>query len=126
MPTHRVQIIHCNLQARNLLVSDNLVIKVANFGCPPHGRDAQEKSPKGRNQWLAPEAWFDQKFSEKVTLLSANFQSDIWAYAVTMMEVFSLGDDPFERHSFDWEEMRRGKFLRRPIRCDKEMCLIIV
>jgi hypothetical protein len=87
----RMGIIHRDLAARNVLVSDNLGVKVADFGL---SRDVEvdrdyyvmtSDSPIPL-KWTSPEAIKDKKYSAA---------SDVYSFGVLCFEVFSFGKDPF-------------------------------
>ena len=76
--------IHRDLATRNCLISKNFSVKVASLGV---GRDIYQSHyfrVQGKTllpiRWMATEC-FDGKFSEK---------SDVWAFGVTMWELFTL------------------------------------
>ena len=89
--------IHRDLATRNCLISKNFSVKVASLGV---GRDIYQSHyfrVQGKTllpiRWMATEC-FDGKFSEK---------SDVWAFGVTMWELFTLAKQLPYRHLSDEE-----------------------
>ncbi|GAA6091369.1 ephrin type-A receptor 6, partial [Tachysurus ichikawai] len=83
--------VHRDLAARNILVDDNLVCKVSDFGLSRVLEDDPEASytttgGKIPIRWTAPEAIQYRKFSSA---------SDVWSYGIVMWEVMSYGERPY-------------------------------
>ena len=81
-----LQLLHRDLAARNILVEDNYVCKISDFGS---SRDiAQSRQYESRTQnrlpirWMAPESLYDCMYSIK---------SDVWSYGVLLWEIVTLG-----------------------------------
>lgn len=83
--------VHRDLATRNVLVDIADRPKVADFGLSREVLDAAYYRSVDENQklplrWTAPEACREQRFSEK---------SDVWAYGVTCIEIFTSGRTPY-------------------------------
>ncbi|KAM6979864.1 ephrin type-A receptor 6-like [Aplochiton taeniatus] len=83
--------VHRDLAARNVLVDDNLVCKVSDFGLSRVLEDDPEAAytttgGKIPIRWTAPEAIAYRKFSSA---------SDAWSYGIVMWEVMSYGERPY-------------------------------
>ncbi|XP_042613613.1 ephrin type-A receptor 6-like isoform X1 [Cyprinus carpio] len=88
--------VHRDLAARNILVDDNLVCKVSDFGLSRVLEDDPEaaytttilfrQGGKIPIRWTAPEAIAYRKFSSA---------SDAWSYGIVMWEVMSYGERPY-------------------------------
>ncbi|XP_035017316.2 tyrosine-protein kinase ITK/TSK [Hippoglossus stenolepis] len=85
--------IHRDLAARNCLVSNNIEVKVSDFGMTRFVLDDQYTSSQCSKfpvKWSAPEVIKYCKFSSK---------SDIWSFGVIMWEIYNEGRLPYENRS---------------------------
>ncbi|KAL6043337.1 Non-receptor tyrosine-protein kinase TNK1, variant 2 [Balamuthia mandrillaris] len=85
---HANRITHRDLATRNLLLDNDLTIKVSDFGMSRRLNSDTEvtKSNTGPLKWMPPESLINRQYSEK---------SDVWAFAVTMWEVANKGAVPY-------------------------------
>ena len=77
--------IHRDLASRNCLVGQNFAIKIGDFGLSRDLYDSAYYCTKGKAKvpirWMSTECYYG-KFSEK---------SDVWAYGVTVWEIYTMG-----------------------------------
>ena len=116
--------IHRDLATRNVLVTRGNVAKVADFGL---SRDVSEGTyyrsadtgAKVPLRWCAPEVLSSRRFSA---------QSDVYAYGITLIEVFSLGATPFEvmSNAEVIERVKDGLIHPQPPRCPDEIYTNVV
>ncbi|KAL1377098.1 hypothetical protein pipiens_016487, partial [Culex pipiens pipiens] len=107
-----MKLIHRDLAARNILVSEGLVMKIADFGLARdvHNQEYYRKMTSGKLpiRWMAPESLEERFFNTK---------SDVWSFGVLLWEIMTLGRDPYQFvadwHSF-LEYLKQGHRLEQP------------
>ncbi|KAI8491799.1 regulation of mast cell degranulation [Branchiostoma belcheri] len=103
--------VHGDLAARNVLVGEDLVVKIADFGLTTdvyergyQRQDAEQKIPL---KWMAPERLLREgRYTSK---------SDVWSFGVVLYEIATLGNVPYpglDRTLLD--ELRTGYREPRP------------
>ncbi|XP_069182404.1 vascular endothelial growth factor receptor 1 isoform X1 [Procambarus clarkii] len=111
--SHR-KVLHGDIAARNLLLADNNVVKLSDFGLSKDVYKSDIYKLKTDDmmpvKWMAIEALRDRLFS---------VQSDVWAYGVTLWELFSLGSTPYPGLTIDHTFLQR---LEDGYRMDKPKC----
>ncbi|XP_055329599.1 vascular endothelial growth factor receptor 1-like [Paramacrobiotus metropolitanus] len=115
-------IIHRDLAARNILVCDNKVLKICDFGLAKQKADyyrmAESQNAKVPARWMAPESLEQRMFSER---------SDVWSFGIVMWEIFSYGEIPYHDtiKNLSYEDitaaLRKGLRLKIPSKCPEEM-----
>lgn len=83
--------VHRDLAARNCMVSENLTVKIGDFGMTRdiYETDYYRKGGKGLLpvRWMAPESLKDGVFTS---------QSDVWSYGIVIWEMATLASQPYQ------------------------------
>ena len=80
---HRIGAVHGNLAARNVMLNTSLQAVICDFSLH------REKENVEPSKWLPPEVALSTEFS-------LTQKSDIWAFAVTLWEIFTFGAMPYQ------------------------------
>lgn len=106
------KVLHGDLAARNILLSDNNVVKICDFGLARSMYKCDNYKKKGESplpfKWLAIESISDQIFST---------YSDVWAFGIVMWELFSLAKVPYPGMNADqtlYLKLRDGYRMEKP------------
>ncbi|XP_075703161.1 tyrosine-protein kinase Srms [Rhinoderma darwinii] len=111
------QVVHRDLATRNVLVGENLICKIADFGLARLLKDDCYSPENNRSvpiRWTAPESLMYCKYSTK---------SDVWSFGIVMFEVYTLGDVPYKglTNREVITKVTKGYRLPQPSICSMEM-----
>ncbi|XP_065841406.1 uncharacterized protein [Oscarella lobularis] len=111
-------LVHRDLACRNVLVVDEKLLKVSDFGLTravhQDGIYPQKTTRRLPLRWMSVEAIADRLFTE---------QSDVWSFGVVMWEICTLGSFPYSSVSTKdlLSHLRTGGRLERPDNCSEEL-----
>ncbi|XP_041701576.1 proto-oncogene tyrosine-protein kinase Src isoform X3 [Coregonus clupeaformis] len=113
----RMNYVHRDLRAANILVGDNMVCKVADFGLARLIEDNEYTARQGAKfpiKWTAPEAALYGRFTIK---------SDVWSFGVLLTELATKGRVPYpgmvNREVLD--QVERGYRMPCPAECPESL-----
>ncbi|CAL2046335.1 unnamed protein product [Caenorhabditis brenneri] len=115
----KIRCVHRDLASRNVLITSDGITKIGDFGLSRKYENREYYRPRKEDPfktfqpwlWMAPEAFENNKFTEK---------SDVWSFAVCLFEIFSLGDLPILNEIMRpfWET---ADYLPQPKYCSDEI-----
>ncbi|KAG5841599.1 hypothetical protein ANANG_G00168320 [Anguilla anguilla] len=109
--------IHRDLRTANVLVSESLLCKIADFGLARVIEDDQYTAREGAKfpiKWTAPEA---------INYGSFTIKSDMWSFGVLLYEIITYGKIPYPGMSNGevMTSVQRGYRMPRPEHCPTEL-----
>ncbi|XP_046575665.1 uncharacterized protein LOC124283699 isoform X2 [Haliotis rubra] len=110
--------VHRDLAARNILVDDNKVLKIGDFGLTRFIYDdkiyVNRHGGKLPVKWMSVEAIFDLTFSTA---------SDVWSFGIVLFEIVTLGGTPYPgvANRELLSKLHAGYRMERPDNCSTEM-----
>nr|XP_026690616.1 fibroblast growth factor receptor 3-like [Ciona intestinalis] len=116
----KTRIIHGDVAARNILVGENLVCKIADFGL---ANDVYRYGViKGRAEKCVPLKWVspERMQSGEVPITS---RSDVWSFGILLYEMTTLGGSPYPGIDQDTllMKIKAGYRMEKPASCSTEM-----
>ena len=115
--------VHRDIAARNVLVGNNLSVKISDFGNTQPGYSADYY--RGNNDALLPVRWMPP---EAIVYGKFGVESDVWSFGVMMWELYSYGTQPYFGYS-NLEVMqmvRVHQVLPCPAECPAQVYALMV
>lgn len=113
------EIVHRDLAARNILVGDDKVLKISDFGLSREGIYVKRSTGKIPLRWLSIEAMRDRIYSTT---------SDVWAFGIVLWEICTLGGFPYptinDRDLLEF--LLEGERMEKPTNCTDEIYQIML
>ncbi|CAH1242881.1 TIE1 [Branchiostoma lanceolatum] len=115
--------VHRDLAARNVLLGENLVAKISDFGLSRDIYESSEyvKSTKSKLplRWMAYESLFYNVYTS---------QSDVWSFGVLLWEITTMGKQPYKGMNGKrmMDMIKDGGRLEKPTLCPEDVYAIMV
>ncbi|CAI5456138.1 unnamed protein product [Caenorhabditis angaria] len=87
-----VPCVHRDLAARNVLLTSNKIVRVADFGMARKHEDKSYYRIKKSKELALPYKWMS---IEAIQEWRYTQESDVWAFGITLYEIFTLGGNPY-------------------------------
>jgi len=115
--------VHRDLAARNCLISDNLVVKISDFGLSRDIYSTDYYRVQGKSllpvRWMPPEAILYGKFT---------IESDVWSFGVVLWEIYSFGLQPYYGYNNQdvIDMVRSRQLLSCPSECPSRIYSLMI
>lgn len=122
---HTCNIVHRDVAARNILLTNHNVVKVSDYGLTRNVQ-GQENSfyqmasiGKVPYRWLALESWEKGIYSRK---------SDVWMFGVLLWEIMTFGEIPYAGQELNkvLADLKAGRRLAKPPNCDTRIYALLL
>ncbi|KAI4881025.1 hypothetical protein NFI96_021795 [Prochilodus magdalenae] len=113
----KMSYIHRDLRAANILVSESLLCKIADFGLARVIEDNEYSASEGAKfpiKWTAPEA---------INYGSFTIKSDMWSFGILLYEIITYGKIPYTglSNAEVMARVQRGYRIQRPENCPSKL-----
>ncbi|XP_074596701.1 neurospecific receptor kinase isoform X2 [Brevipalpus obovatus] len=114
--------VHRDLATRNCLVSDSMVVKIADFGLSQ--RIYSSDYYKGSDQDVIPIRWMPL---ESIMYSKFSIESDVWAFGILLWEIFSFALQPYYgmTHEEVVQFLKDGNILSPPDDTPPSVCALM-
>ncbi|XP_052386509.1 tyrosine-protein kinase SRK2 [Carassius gibelio] len=111
------KIVHRDLRAENILLTDMQCCKIADFGLAEinlAGSNRISSDIKIPVKWIAPEIFENKAYTSK---------SDVWSFGILLTEIVTYGDDPYPgmEKMACVRSIQRGERMERPAGCPEAL-----
>lgn len=117
-----MNVVHCDLALRNILINDEDIVKICDFGFSrrikePGGYYELDSGKAFPCRWYPPES-LEQNGAPRIF----SSKSDVWSFGIVLWEMYSGGSNPQypEKYSNMQETIRNAR-LEKPDHCPQEI-----
>nr|XP_055028482.1 tyrosine-protein kinase SRK3 [Misgurnus anguillicaudatus] len=111
------KIVHRDLRAENILLTDMQSCKIADFGLAEFTLSGAQTIASGVRvpvKWMAPEIFENKPYTSK---------SDVWSFGILLTEIVTYGDDPYpgqDKQTYI-RGIKKGHRMARPAGCPEAL-----
>ncbi|XP_078379543.1 uncharacterized protein LOC144662575 [Oculina patagonica] len=114
--------VHRDLAARNVLLGDDKVVKISDFGLMRQTHENVYKLKKGKKipvKWMAPEALYNSEYSTK---------SDVWSFGILLWELSTMGGNPYPgiNNKELYNLLKTGYRMEKPDTCSDKLYRLVL
>ncbi|XP_078365914.1 uncharacterized protein LOC144650130 [Oculina patagonica] len=109
--------VHRDLAARNILLGDDKVVKISDFGLMRQTHENVYQLKKGKKipvKWMAPEALYNSEYTTK---------SDVWSFGILLWELSTMGGNPYPgiNNKELYNLLKTGYRMEKPETCSDKL-----
>ncbi|XP_078379572.1 uncharacterized protein LOC144662599 isoform X1 [Oculina patagonica] len=114
--------VHRDLAARNVLLGEDKIVKISDFGLMRQTHESVYQIKKGKKipvKWMAPEALYNSEYTTK---------SDVWSFGILLWELSTMGGNPYpginnkELHNL----LKTGYRMEKPDTCSDKLYQLVL
>ncbi|XP_078368380.1 uncharacterized protein LOC144652235 [Oculina patagonica] len=109
--------VHRDLAARNILLGEDKVVKISDFGLMRQTHENVYQLKKGKKipvKWMAPEALYNSEYTTR---------SDVWSFGILLWELSTMGGNPYPgiNNKELYNLLKTGYRMERPETCSDKL-----
>ncbi|XP_068740133.1 platelet-derived growth factor receptor alpha-like [Montipora capricornis] len=114
--------VHRDLAARNVLLGEDKVVKISDFGLMRQTHENVYHLKKGKKipvKWMAPEALYNSEYTTK---------SDVWSFGILLWELSTMGGNPYPgiNNKELYNLLKTGYRMEQPNTCSDKLFELVL